>query len=301
MSHSHHAHDGHDHSELNQTRLGWAALLTAGFMLAEILGGYFSGSLALLADAGHMFTDFASLGLAWFAARLIRRPADWKRTYGFDRFAVLVAFVNGLALFVIAAFIVFEAIGRLFEPQPVAGPLMLGIAVTGLLVNILAFLVLHGADRSNLNVRGAALHVLGDLLGSVAAILAAGIIIWTGWTPADPLLSVLVAVLILRSGWVVVRESGHILLEAAPEEIDRRDISSDLVENLEGLEDVHHVHVWSISQERRMATLHARLREGAEPEAVINAIKQRMSNKFDLGHTTVEIEQTRCADEKQAH
>src|SRR5690606_13401351 len=177
------AHAGQGHEALNRTRLGWAALLTAGFMVAEVAGGLLSGSLALLADAGHMFTDCAALALAWFATGLAERPADWKRTYGFDRFAVLVAFVNGLALFVIAAFIVYEAATRLFEPVAVAGPLMLGVAVAGLAVNVAAYFVLHGADRENLNVRGAALHVLGDLLGSAAAILAAAIIILTGWAP----------------------------------------------------------------------------------------------------------------------
>ena len=204
-SHSHAPGQAHSHRhDTNEQRMGLAALLTGLFMGAEIAGGIVSGSLALLADAGHMLTDFASLSLAWFGFRLARRPADWIRTYGFDRFQVLIAFVNGLALFVIAAWIVYEAYERLSSPQPVAGGIMVVVAVLGLLVNIAAFALLHGADRKNLNVRGAAIHVLGDLLGSVAALVAGAVILLTNWTPIDPLLSVLVALIIVRSGWQVV-------------------------------------------------------------------------------------------------
>lgn len=300
MSHSHaHAHS-HSHGR-NETRLGIAAALTGVFMLAEVVGGVISGSLALLADAGHMLTDFASLALAWFAFRLARRPSDWKRTYGFDRFQVLAAFVNGVALFAIAAWIVYEAWERLMSPSEVLGGLMLGVAVAGLLVNLLAFAVLHGADANNLNIRGAALHVMGDLLGSVAAIIAAGVIMLTGWMPIDPLLSVLVALIILRSAWKVVRESGHILLEGAPREIDARTIGPDLVENVPGVEDVHHLHVWSITQERQMVTLHAVTRPGIDPTRVIGSIKSRLSERFGLDHATVEIEHGRCADRMKHH
>ena len=154
--------------------MGFAAFLTGAFMFAEVAGGIAAGSLALLADAGHMLTDFASLALAWFGFRLARRPADWKRTYGFDRFQVLVAFANGLALFAIAAWIVYEAIERLTTAQEVSGGIMVVIAVLGLLVNMAAFALLQGADRENLNVRGAAIHVLGDLLGSVGGACCRG-------------------------------------------------------------------------------------------------------------------------------
>ncbi|MGR3435747.1 MAG: cation diffusion facilitator family transporter, partial [Shimia sp.] len=222
-----HDHAGHSHGPTlsaddppearrsKERAIAIAALLTGGFMGAEVVGGLVSGSLALLADAAHMLTDFASLVLAWLAFRLARRPADWKRTYGFDRFSVLAAFVNGLTLFAIAVWITWEAIGRLRDPHEVLGGLMLWVAVGGLAVNILAFWVLSRVEGDNLNVRAAALHVMGDLLGSVAAIAASLVIIWTGWTPIDPILSVLVVLLILRSAWAVVRESGHILLEGA--------------------------------------------------------------------------------------
>ena len=296
-SHSHAPGQAHSHRhDTNEQRMGLAALLTGLFMGAEIAGGIVSGSLALLADAGHMLTDFASLSLAWFGFRLARRPADWMRTYGFDRFQVLIAFVNGLALFVIAAWIVYEAYERLSSPQPVAGGIMVVVAILGLLVNIAAFALLHGADRENLNVRGAAIHVLGDLLGSVAALVAGAVILFTNWTPIDPLLSVLVALIIVRSGWQVVKESGHILLEGAPLELDTRHIGPDLIASVPGVVGVHHLHVWSITQERRMVTLHACVEEDRDGDQMVKDIKQRLHTRFSLDHATVEIEHGICAD-----
>jgi cobalt-zinc-cadmium efflux system protein len=278
------------------TRLGIAALLTGAFMLAEIVGGVASGSLALIADAGHMFTDFASLSMAWFAARLARRPANWRRTYGFDRFSVLVAFVNGLALFVIAALILVEAARRIAAPIEVAGPLMLGVAAAGLIVNLVAFRILHVGEGASLNLRAAALHVLGDLLGSLAAIVAASVIIATGWTLADPILSILVVLIILRSALKIVRGAADILLEGAPRQLDTREIAADLVARVEGVEDIHHVHAWSISEDRPMVTLHARLGADCPPEAAIAAIKARLDERFGVTHATVEIEFGECAD-----
>jgi cobalt-zinc-cadmium efflux system protein len=296
-------HGSHDHgpgdvNASNEKRMALAALLTGGFMFAEVVGGIAAGSLALLADAGHMLTDFASLALAWFAFRLARRPADWKRTYGFDRFQVLIAFTNGLALFVIAGWIVYEAAERLMGTPHVSGGIMVVVASVGLLVNVVCFFLLQGADRENLNVRGAAIHVLGDLLGSVAALVAGGVIMLTGWTPIDPLLSVLVAAIIVRSGWYVVAASAHILLEGAPEELDTREIGPDLVANVKVVEGVHHVHVWSITQSRRMVTLHAQICETADSDEAVKGIKARLKENFGLDHATIEIERSACADEE---
>jgi len=301
-SHSHnrnHGGHGHDHGAAhanNERRMGLAALLTGAFMFAEVAGGLAAGSLALLADAGHMLTDFASLSLAWFGFRLARRPADWKRTYGFDRFQVLVAFANGLALFAIAAWIVYEAFERLASTPVVSGGIMVVVAGLGLLVNIGAFVLLQGADRDNLNVRGAAVHVLGDLFGSVAALVAGGVILLTGWTPIDPLLSLVVAAIIVRSGWQVVVDAGHILLEGAPGELDTRAIGPDLIANVKGVEGVHHVHVWSITQSRRMVTLHACIGGMEDSDLMVRGIKARLKERFGLDHATVEIERGECAD-----
>jgi cobalt-zinc-cadmium efflux system protein len=255
-----------------------------------VVGGLLSGSLALIADAGHMLTDFAALSLAWVGFRLARRPADTRRSYGFGRFSVLVAFVNGIALFAIALWICIEAWQRLNAPVEVLGGTMFWIALGGLLVNILSFLILRRGDKGNLNIRAAALHVLGDLLGSVAAIAASIVIIATGWMPIDPILSVLVAVIILRSACRVVRESSHILLEGTPPDVDVKAIGADLAAAVEGVEDVHHLHVWSITEERPMATLHARLRPGVDPGVAILGIKQRLKTRFRIDHATVEVE-----------
>jgi cobalt-zinc-cadmium efflux system protein len=296
-----HADDhAHDHATpghgANRRRVGLAALITFVFMLAEVIGGIVSGSLALLADAAHMFIDVFALGMAWFAFLLADAPADRRRTYGFDRLQVLVAFSNGLALFVIAAGIVYEAVERLNSPGSIIGGLMLAVALAGMVANIASFLLLHGGDRRNLNVRAAMLHVLGDLLGSGAAVVAALVILATGWTPIDPIASVLVAVIILRSAWRVVAEAGHILLEGTPPEIDTRAIAADLVATIPAVEDVHHVHVWSLTQERRMVTLHARVVPGANPDEAVRGIKRRLDSAFDLDHATVEIERGDCAD-----
>jgi cobalt-zinc-cadmium efflux system protein len=291
-----HHHGAHTHGA-SEARIGIAALLTGLFLIAEIAGGLISGSLALIADAGHMLTDFASLGLAWYGFRLARRPADWRRTYGYDRFSILIAFANGMALFGIAGWIVVEAWHRLSEPTPVLGGVMFWVALGGFLVNVLAFWLLQGGDRDNLNVRAAALHVAGDLLGSVAAIAAALTIMATGWTPIDPLLSALVALIILRSAWHVVGESSHILLEGAPSGIDSREIASDLTAALPAIIDVHHVHVWSITQERPMVTLHVRVLDQRHPEQIAAMVKDRLKQRFGIAHATVEVEFGDCSDQ----
>lgn len=290
-----HNHD-HGTANLNERRLFWAGLLTAGTMLAEAVGGILSGSLALLADAGHMLTDAAALALAWLAVRMARRPADWKRTYGFDRFEVLAAFSNGLALFFISIVIGYEAVMRFFAPIPVLGVPMLIVAGGGLIVNVVVLLILqHGGD-ANLNVRAAVLHVLGDLLGSVAAIAAALVILWTGWTPIDPLLSMLITLLILRSAWLIMRDAAHILLEGAPGDLDVREVQKDLEASVPDVESVHHIHAWSLSENRRLMTLHARVTQSAPPEQVAAAIKERLKATFGIVHATVEVEHRACAD-----
>ncbi|WP_164115512.1 cation diffusion facilitator family transporter [Sphingorhabdus sp. Alg239-R122] len=300
-----HDHGGHHHhapkvSARNVRAVGLAALLTGAFMIAEVVGGVISGSLALIADAGHMLTDFAALALAWLAFRIAQRPSDWKRSYGFDRFSVLAAFVNGLSLFLIAAWIIYEAAHRIADPQPVlAGP-MLAIAVLGLLVNLVALQIMRSADPDNLNIRAAMLHVMGDLLGSVAAIAAAGIIMATSWFMIDPLLSVLVALIILRGAWAVTRSSAHILLQGAPDGLEPEFIATDLKSHVTGVTDVHHIHSWSLTEERPVITLHARIADGLDSHAACRAIKIRLAEKFDIGHATVEIEQGEAECEDQS-
>jgi cobalt-zinc-cadmium efflux system protein len=293
-------HDpGHEHAHLpeveagNKGRVLIAAVLTCGFMVAEAVGGLLTGSLALLADAGHMLTDSVALVLAYLAYRMSERPGTSRMTYGFDRLKILIAYTNGLTVIGIALWIVVEALQRLIQPAPVLGAPMLAIAAIGLLLNIAVLFVLHGGDRTSLNLRGAILHVLGDLLGSVAAIAAAIVILATGWLPADPLLSILVA-----SAWRLMRESGLILLEAAPAHVDRNAIAADLAASATGVMDVHHMHVWALDNRQLMATLHARLRPGADAEQSIGAIKARLSATHGIHHATVEVETGEaCPDE----
>jgi cobalt-zinc-cadmium efflux system protein len=297
--HGHHEDGTHAHGG-NEKRVGWAAILTAAYMVAEAAGGLLAGSLALLADAGHMLTDAASLALAWAAFRIARRPSDWQRTYGFHRFQVIAAYTNGITLFFIATAVLWEAFHRWREPVAVLGGPMLAIASLGLLVNAAAYLALHGADRNNLNIRGAMIHVLGDMAGSAAAIVAALIILWTGWTPIDVLLSALVALLILRSAYGVVAESGRILIEAAPKGLDVRALARDLEANVPGVEDIHHVHAWSLTEARLMVTLHAKIGDEQEAYRIVAAVKQRLKLRFGVVHATVEIECEHCADRAPA-
>ena len=297
---AHQAH-GHDHNHFhshgvnakNASRMAMAAVLTGTFMVVELIGGILSGSLALMADAGHMLTDFGALSLAWLAFRIAKRPADWKHTFGFDRFSIVVAFVNGLSLFFVAGMIVWEAIKRFGQPIEVMGKPMLIVATLGLLVNIAVFFIIISGDKDNLNIRSAALHVIGDLLGSVAAISAAIVILLTGWMPADLLMSVLVAVIILRSAWYIVLEAGHILMEGTPKGLDRRTISADMHDQFEQILHVDHIHAWSISQERPIITLEAIIRDDFNIEDTAQAIKARLHDRFGVEHATVEVKRER--------
>lgn len=292
-----HDHDhSHSHSHAptvtrgNERKVLLAFLLTFGFMGVEVVGGLISGSLALLADAGHMLTDAMALALAYAAFRFGRRAADGRRSFGYLRFEVIAGLVNALTLFAIVAWIVFEAWRRFQEPHAVlAGP-MLAVAVAGLGVNLLALWILTRGDSDHVNIRGAALHVLGDLLGSVGAIAAALIIAWTGWTPIDPILSVLVSVLILRSAWRLMGASTHILLEGAPEGATPEAVAAHLKATLPDLEAVSHVHVWSITSGRVLATLHARPAPGAEPRQVVRAVERELKARFGIEHATVAID-----------
>lgn len=286
----------HSHSH-NRRRLKIALAITAVFTVIEAAGGLITHSLALLADAGHMLTDSMALALAVFAFAISDRPPDTKRSFGYHRIQILAAFVNGITLLAIVVWIFIEAIQRFLQPPEVLGETMLWVAVAGLVVNIVSFLVLHGGDRENLNMRGAALHVLSDLLGSVAAIAAALVIIYTGWMPIDPILSVVVALLILRSALYVVRRSAHILLEGTPEWLNVGEIRERLAAALPEVHDVHHVHVWGLTQEKLMLTMHVVLHPGvANPTGTIRSVKRILADDYGIEHSTIEIETDDCAD-----
>ncbi len=298
----HHDHDhGHAHvheaNESNLKRVLVALVLTGTFMVVEVIGGIISGSLALLADAGHMLTDTMALALAAVAFHVSKRPADGRLTYGYQRFQMLAAFVNGLSLLLIVGWILYEAVERLLAPQEILGGTMLLVASAGLVVNIIAFAVLHTGDQDNLNIRGAALHVAGDLLGSVAAIVAAIVIIYTGWTLIDPILSLAVAALILRSAWALVKRSAHVLLEGAPDWLDVGDMQERIVANVPGVTEIHHVHVWGLTPQQLMMTMHVVIGEDVPSQsAVVRGVKALVQKEYGIGHSTIEVEVDGCAD-----
>lgn len=290
--HHHHPEPG----ENNEQRLLWAMLLVGSFMVIEVIGGLMSGSLALLADAGHMLTDTASLAMAWLAARTARRPADMLRTYGYHRIQILAALINGLGFIVLVVWIAIEAVQRLMQPVEVLGGMMMVVAAIGLVVNIGAFGMLHGGASHDLNLRGALVHVLGDLLGSVAAIVAAAVIMVSGWMPIDPLLSILVALLILRSAWYVVRHSTHILLEGTPEDVDVERLRTTLTEEVPAVQDIHHIHVWSLTPERPLLTMHVTVAEAADVSMVLSELKDILNERFGIQHSTIQVEPKHCFD-----
>ena len=287
----------HADTNSNMRRVTIALVLTGVFMIVEVIGGILSGSLALLADAGHMLTDTMALALAAVAFQVSKRPADTKLTYGYQRFQILAAFVNGLSLLLIFGWILYEAFDRFMSPQQVLGKTMLLVAAAGFVVNVISFAVLHGGDRDNLNIRGAAIHVAGDLLGSVAAIVAAVVIIYTGWMPIDPILSVAVALLILKSAWSLLKHSAHVLLEGAPDWLDTDSMQSILMEQVPEVASIHHVHVWGMTPQDLMLTMHVCIRETPEnPTDIIRRTKAVLRAEYGIGHSTVELETDDCAD-----
>ncbi|MDO5606472.1 MAG: cation diffusion facilitator family transporter [Paracoccus sp. (in: a-proteobacteria)] len=296
-SHSHHGHDhDHDHAHIpaitaeNERKILISFFLIFGFMIVEAVGGILSGSLALLADAGHMLTDALALALAYTAFRLGRRAADDRRTFGYLRFEVIAGFFNALTLFAITGWIVFEAFRRFRQPGEILAGTMLAVAVAGLLVNLIVLWIMTRGETEHVNVKGAILHVMGDLLGSVGAIGAAVIIHLTGWTPIDPILSVLVAALILRSAWKLLVRSAHILLEGAPEGAGPSEIEALLLAQIPDLAAVRDIHVWQITSGRSMATLRVRARDDDKARAVARAAGDLLKSHFGIEHPTVAID-----------
>lgn len=279
--------------------LGIAFALTGSFMVVEFAGGLISGSLALLADAGHMLTDTAALALAWAATKIAARPADTKRSFGYQRLRVLAAFVNGCALLFIVAWIAFEALERLANPVSVDASVMLSIGGVGLAVNLIVFAMLRRGDSHDMNVAAATLHVLGDLLGSIAAITAAFVILVFGWLPIDPLLSLLVCALIVRSAIALVRRSAHILMEGTPDWLDVSELRTTLENKVPAIRDVHHVHAWLVGPQDTLLTMHACVAIGSDHSAVLRATKAVLAEHYGITHATIQIEVEECADQAQ--
>ena len=296
--HDHHEHDHHHHHTTNQRALFWAFLLIATFMIVEVVGGLWTNSLALLSDAGHMLSDAAALGLSFLAVRFGARQATPDRTFGYRRFEILAAFVNGLTLLVISIYIIIEAYKRLFAPPEIMSEGMLVIAVVGLIVNILAAWILMRGEQDNLNVRSALLHVFGDLLGSVGAITAALLILLFGWTLADAIASLFVAVLILISGYRVTRDAVHILMEGAPHEVDVVAMQNELL-RVDGVNEIHDLHVWSITSNEYAVTCHVLIDETTDDQAVLHDVTNRINRFGAFERSTVQIERApACCKER---
>ncbi|WP_144391920.1 cation diffusion facilitator family transporter [Pleionea sediminis] len=292
-----HAHT-HHHSN-NESALKKAFFIILTFMFVEAAGGIWSGSLALLADAGHMLTDAAALAMAWMAFVVGRQPPDKKHSYGHQRYQVLAAFVNGLFLLCIVVWIAYEAFERFQNPRTIDVPVMLSIAVLGLIVNMVTFKMLHSGESDNLNIRGALLHVIGDLLGSVAAIIAGVAIYLFGWLWVDPALSLVVAALISRSGVVLIRDSVHILLEGVPQHIDVEEVRAHIQSANPEIENVHHVHTWSLNNEQILMTMHVRIHDNIEVDGdkLLKTIHRMLEERYKVTHATVQVEQNFCSSQ----
>ncbi|MCO5315599.1 MAG: cation diffusion facilitator family transporter [Solirubrobacterales bacterium] len=294
MSGHSHDHAGHSHGPggwrgTDRRALLAAAILTGGYMLAEVAGGLITGSLALLADAGHMLSDSLSLFVALGAVILAARPVSARRTYGYKRAEILAALLNGILLAVVAVWIVVEAVHRLNDPVEVLGGGMLAIALIGLAVNLVAAWILMRSGGESLNVKAALRHVLADLAGSVGVIVAALVILLTGWEAADPVISVVISILIAFSAWTVVKESVDILLEAAPSDLDTEEIGRRMAAIADVVE-VHDLHVWQITSGMPMLSAHVLVGPAANCHRACLVTEAMLADEFGIGHTTLQVE-----------
>ena len=288
MSEAHKKEHGHTHGS-NRGRLIAVLALTFAYMLAEAIGGFVTNSLALLSDAGHMLADVASLLLALLALWFAARPVTTRKTYGYYRMEILAALANGAALVVISLLISYEAFQRIKSPEDVKGFQVILIALGGLVVNTVSAFVLHSASEENLNMRGAFLHVVGDVLGSLGAIVA-GLLIWRwGWVLADPLISVAMCLLIIYSSWQLIRDSVNILLESTPSHINIRAVV-DAMHAVSGVTDVHDLHVWTISSGMEALSAHVTIEPGVSHRAALEELQERLRTGFNIGHLTIQIE-----------
>ncbi len=290
MGHEHsHGHDHQHGHHANKKALLLSFILIATFMVVEVIGGILTNSLALLSDAGHMLSDAAALGLSLFAFKFGERAATSTKTYGYKRFEILAAFINGITLLAISVYIFWEAYNRFLEPPNVDGSMMI-IAIIGLLVNILvAWILMRGDTEENLNMRSALLHVFGDLLGSVGAIIAGILILLFNWNIADPIASVIVASLILFSGWRVTKDSFHVLMEGIPNQIDITQVEKCLL-SIDGVVDMHDLHVWTITSNFPALSCHLIVDQNHNRDVILQVASKLLLENFKLNHTTIQIE-----------
>jgi len=293
--HHHHGHDHghhhHHHGDGSRKGLTIALLITASIMVLEFVGGLLTNSLALLSDSGHMLSDTASLALSLFAMWFAAKPSSPNKSYGYHRFEILAALFNAVTLFVIGGLIIWEAIGRFFAPQPVASGSMMLIACVGLIANLLSAwsLMRKGDVHGNLNLRSAYLHILGDALGSVGAIVAGAIMLLFGWYAADPIISIIVSLLILKGAWAVLKQTVHILMEGTPSSIPHRDVLTSL-EHIEGVVNVHDLHIWTITSGIHSLSCHLLIEDDRNGQHILQKVILELEEKFQITHATIQIE-----------
>ena len=278
-------------------RLKLALAISCIYFFAELIGGFLTNSLALLSDAGHMLSDIAALALSLFAFRIAKRPATVISTYGYHRAEILAALFNGLTLWLIVGVIFAAAYNRFLDPPAVESYGMMIVASLGLLVNVVAGTVLYGSHHHNLNLRGAFLHIVSDALGSVGAIAASLIMLFTGWYVADPAISILIGLLILHSSWNLVKESLSVLMQAVPKSIRLEDVQQAL-EEVEGVSKVHDLHVWAVTSDIFTLSAHAVVENGGDFHQVLNGIEDTLKERFNIEHTTIQLE-TESREEKE--
>lgn len=290
MNHDHEHHHGHchGHGSENKKKLAIVLGLTLLYMFAEIIGGFLTNSLALLADAGHMLSDVGALALSFFALWLVQKPASAEKTYGYYRTEILAAFINGIALVIIALYILYEAYIRALTPYHINAAGMISVAVGGLIVNIIGVFLLHSSSKESLNIRGAFLHIVGDLLGSVGAIIAGIIIFVWGYYQADIIISIIISLLILFSAIRLVNEAANILLEATPSHINAEAVREAIL-SLPMIDDVHELHIWTISSRNYAMSVHV-VSESHECRKILCSVKELIREQFHIGHLTIQIE-----------
>lgn len=284
-----HSHGPQSMAGAGVRRLVIVLAMVLGFMVVEIVGGLLTNSLALLADAGHMFTDAAGVGLALLAIQFARRPATSEKSFGYYRLEIFAAVVNAVILFGVAGYILYEAIQRFADPPEVIGLPMLGVAAVGLVINVISMRLLQAGAQNSINLRGAYLEVLGDLLGSVAVIFAGVVIILTGWAPIDPIASVVIAGLILPRTWSLLREAVDVLLQATPKGVDLDEVRRHLL-RAEDVDDIHDLHAWTLTSGINVVSAHVVMRRGADPAKVLDEVCACLTDDFDMEHSTIQLE-----------
>ena len=298
-----HDHSGHAHNHAagaNSKMLAIALALTTTFLIAELIGSFLFNSLALLSDAAHMFTDSAALAIALAAVKIGQRPADDARTFGYRRFEILAAAFNALLLFAVAGYVLWEGVGRFFEPTEVQSTGMLVVASIGLVVNVVAMRLLSAGKDQSLNVKGAYLEVWADMLGSIGVILGAGVIMLTGWQWVDPLVAIGIGLWVLPRTWLLLKDTAQILLEGVPRGMELAEIRAAIAAT-PGVAGVHDLHVWSLTSDDHSLSTHVELAEGADFEEVRGAVAKKLHDDYHIEHATIQVEREACEDAAGLH